>query len=97
MQKSQKSFVIPLTVIVIILLIILGGEYTYKNHKFNSFIGNNLTTTTVSTTSNIVGNDKDVHGCIGSAGYSWCQIKNKCLRVWEEKCEINSTTSTINQ
>jgi len=35
----------------------------------------------------LVGGDKDVHGCIGSAGYSWCQIKNKCLRIWEEKCE----------
>lgn len=35
----------------------------------------------------IVGGDRDVHGCIGSAGYSWCSAKNKCLRVWEEKCE----------
>jgi len=36
----------------------------------------------------IVGGDKDNHGCIGSAGYSWCATKNKCLRVWEESCEI---------
>lgn len=35
----------------------------------------------------IVGGDKDEHGCIGSAGYSWCQVKNKCLREWEEKCD----------
>ena len=34
----------------------------------------------------LVGGDKDEHGCIGSAGYSWCEIKQKCLRVWEEKC-----------
>lgn len=33
------------------------------------------------------GGDRDEHGCIGSAGYSWCQPKQKCLRVWEEKCE----------
>ena len=33
-----------------------------------------------------VGNDKDVHGCIGSAGYSWCEAKQKCLRIWEEPC-----------
>jgi len=38
----------------------------------------------------IVGWDRDIHGCIGSAGYSWCEIKNKCLRVWEEKCEIST-------
>lgn len=35
----------------------------------------------------MVGADKDEHGCIGSAGYSWCEAKQKCLRLWEEKCE----------
>jgi hypothetical protein len=34
----------------------------------------------------IIGNDKDKHGCIGSAGYTWCEEKQKCLRVWEEDC-----------
>jgi len=38
-------------------------------------------------TPTIVGGDKDAHGCIGSAGYSWCEVKQKCLRSWEEKCE----------
>jgi len=38
----------------------------------------------------MVGNDKDEHGCIGSAGYSWCEAKQKCLRTWEEPCEINN-------
>ncbi len=34
----------------------------------------------------LVGNDRDEHGCIGSAGYSWCEEKQKCLRTWEENC-----------
>ena len=34
----------------------------------------------------IVGNDSDEHGCIGSAGYIWCESKQKCLRTWEEEC-----------
>ncbi len=34
----------------------------------------------------MVGNDRDEHGCIGSAGYSWCEEKQKCLRTWEESC-----------
>ena len=38
---------------------------------------------------NIVGNDRDEHGCIGSAGYIWCEEKKKCLRSWEEKCEAD--------
>ena len=34
----------------------------------------------------IVGGDKDEYGCIPSAGYSWCESKEKCLRIWEEDC-----------
>lgn len=35
----------------------------------------------------IIGGDKDEHGCLIAAGYSWCEVKQKCLRVWEESCE----------
>jgi hypothetical protein len=34
----------------------------------------------------LVGNDSDEHGCKASAGYSWCEAKHKCLRIWEEAC-----------
>lgn len=43
------------------------------------------TTTTTSTTM-MPGSDRDSHGCIPSAGYSWCESKQKCLRTWEEAC-----------
>ena len=36
------------------------------------------------------GSDWDVHGCINSAGYVWCQILGKCLRTWEEACKYPS-------
>ncbi len=53
----------------------------------------------------IIGGDKDEHGCLGSAGYTWCEEKEKCLRVWEEPCETqqnqgqeqNQGTTTQNQ
>ncbi|MDD5148255.1 MAG: transporter substrate-binding domain-containing protein [Candidatus ainarchaeum sp.] len=32
------------------------------------------------------GSGSDEHGCIGSAGYFWCEAKQKCLRPWEELC-----------
>ena len=31
----------------------------------------------------LVGNDRDVHGCIGSAGYSWSETLQQCVRPWE--------------
>lgn len=34
----------------------------------------------------LVGNDRDEHGCIGSAGYSWCEAKRLCVRPWEQYC-----------
>lgn len=34
----------------------------------------------------LIGGDKDSHGCLTGAGYSWCEEKQKCLRIWEETC-----------
>lgn len=30
-----------------------------------------------------VGGDRDAHGCIGSAGYTWCARETACVRPWE--------------
>jgi hypothetical protein len=32
---------------------------------------------------NLLGSDRDIHGCIASAGYSWCGRSNQCERPWE--------------
>ncbi|MFH1077739.1 MAG: hypothetical protein V1745_00440 [Patescibacteria group bacterium] len=37
-------------------------------------------------TAPVVGGDRDEHGCIGSAGYRWCEPKGACLRFWETPC-----------
>ncbi|MBN3745744.1 hypothetical protein G3N96_09920 [Burkholderia sp. Se-20373] len=29
------------------------------------------------------GSDRDPHGCIPSAGYSWCEQTQQCERPWE--------------
>jgi hypothetical protein len=34
----------------------------------------------------MVGDDRDAHGCKGSAGYLWCAALRKCHRPWEESC-----------
>lgn len=35
-----------------------------------------------------VGGDRDSHGCIGSAGYTYSQIKKDCVRVFEQKIKL---------
>jgi hypothetical protein len=62
--------------------------HDYLSGETNSTIQKILSTFKfISTSTPVVGGDRDAHGCIGSAGYSWCEVKNKCLRVWEEKCQ----------
>lgn len=75
-------------IIVLVLFIILG-------FMLNRFIKNIMAAYSDAPESvyninspvqKVVGGDRDEHGCIGSAGYSWCEVKSKCLRVWEESC-----------
>jgi hypothetical protein len=47
--------------------------------------GNNCIETQI-TCPTLVGGDRDAHGCIPSAGYTWCEVKQSCIRAWEEPC-----------
>ena len=38
----------------------------------------------------IPGSDKDEHGCVGSAGYVWSEVKKDCIRPFED----NATYAT---
>jgi hypothetical protein len=47
----------------------------------------------------LVGADRDLHGCIGSAGYSWCTSTNQCERSWElaRKHHFENTPEAFNK
>jgi len=45
----------------------------------------------------IIGGETDEYGCLIAAGYSWCQPKQKCLRIWEEKCTENIPEPTTQE
>ncbi|MEJ2880550.1 hypothetical protein [Pedobacter sp. GR22-6] len=36
-----------------------------------------------------VGTDEDGHGCKGSPGYTWSEIKNDCIQVFNEGFRLN--------
>ena len=75
-------------VIIIILLAVVGYLYIDSFETSAPPISSEPLTTNTPEPSGtpIVGGDKDEHGCIGSAGYTWCEEKQKCLRAWEEPC-----------
>jgi hypothetical protein len=82
--------------IIIIVTALVSGEILLSEFKQNN--GNvsdqyakpgpqvNLEKAAENPKGNIIGNDRDEHGCLGSGGYAWCEEKQKCLRSWEEKC-----------
>lgn len=61
--------------ISIILLILVSGLFYFFLVRSNSV-------------DFIVGGDRDTHGCIISAGYSWNETKQRCVREWEEVNKI---------
>ena len=38
----------------------------------------------------MVGSDKDNHGCIASAGYTWSEVQKDCIRLWEKGVRMNA-------
>lgn len=74
---KQADFVIlsanPLTV----------DPLTIASIKVLETINNGKTVFTLNDQEQVVGNDKDEHGCIASAGYQWCASQQQCIRPWE--------------
>ena len=38
----------------------------------------------------MIGGDKDEHGCIASAGYTWSEVQKDCIRLWEKGVRLTS-------
>lgn len=98
MERNKLSALIRIGIVILIGMVacvyikyesdLRSGQYVANNKS------DNLKKTPISA-QNIVGNDKDEHGCIGSAGYTWCEAKNKCLRSWEEECGQNDSSKNV--
>lgn len=42
----------------------------------------------------VVGSQKDKHGCMIGTGYTWSEIRNNCIPIWEEKIKLKELHST---
>lgn len=58
---------------VVVAILVAGGYFAYQYYSEPK----------------LVGDDIDSHGCFVTAGFSWCEAKQKCLRTWEEACDTN--------
>lgn len=78
MNNNKQKWFIFFLILIILLLISILIIFNYPNNNTNIKTNNNQ--------EKLIGGDKDQGGCLIAAGYSWCEIKNKCLRIWEEPC-----------
>jgi len=50
--------------------------------------------TPVPTSDEILGGDRDEHGCIPSAGYTWCEVLEECIREFDTECPVVETSTS---
>ena len=43
------------------------------------------------------GSDRDEHGCIGSAGYTWSVLRKECIRIFEAGIRLNPTDAVADK
>lgn len=89
LQKPRKTYLIWIALGILVLLTVGVAGY--------SLGAKNLENKTSLTTTSLIGGDKDEHGCLIGAGYTWCEEKNKCLRTWEEPCEVTESASAVEE
>merc|ERR1711962_301181 len=69
-------------------------EKQFKNMKLVMFTILSLAVTAslanpLSPMLNPPGSDSDEYGCIGSAGFSWCEVLGQCVQIWVTPCQKN--------
>ena len=64
----MKNTKLIITIAIFLLLAIVGGIF-YFNYNSN-------------TDKKLIGGDKDSHGCLIGAGYSWNESEKACVREW---------------
>jgi len=75
-MKKYQTLIIILIIIGLTALVYYFVEKQNKDPIENDSIENQL-----------IGGQQDDHGCLSGAGYSWCEAKQKCIRIWEEGCD----------
>ena len=43
----------------------------------------------------LIGGQKDAHGCLIGAGYSWCEASKTCIRSWETYCTAAAPKTVV--
>ncbi len=90
-ENNQGHKVIKTIIVLIVLLaIVLVIRFVFQESLRKKNVDDNNVEQ-----GQIIGGDKDEGGCLVGAGYSWCELKQKCLRTWEEPCIDSGIQSQV--
>lgn len=71
-----------------LFLLVVYDTKTYKMKKIILFSALFLGSLVFAQRVPVVGGDRDAHGCIPSAGYTYSHVKDDCIRVFEQKIKL---------
>jgi hypothetical protein len=91
-EKGAGKIISVFLTIFVSCVVIISASYAFR-----SYLDRANSSLILEETENkeIIGGDKDEHGCLGPAGYSWCETKQKCLLIWEEFCDDEDMPSEV--
>ena len=81
-MKNKTLLIVLIAVVAVVLIFVIYFSINSVSRVDNSNASQPL-----------IGGQRDIHGCLIAAGYSWCEPKQKCLRSWEEDCYGNDLIS----
>ena len=76
----------------ILVLFLTGGLFLWAGCKSKT---GKPAKQEVSELTEMTGNDRDEHGCKASAGYTWSEVQNECIRIFEKGIRLNNTVDTL--
>ena len=71
------------------LLPIIAVSFAACNNATPNQSENTTETPEVTQDTPMVGDDRDEHGCIGSAGFTWSALRGECIQVFEVGTRLN--------
>lgn len=78
----KKTIILAAAAILLVVLVMVYVPFTPASTETG--VGNK-------STAPLVGGDKDAHGCIASAGYTYSIVRQECIRVWEAGIALTPT------
>ena len=89
------AVIISLSLIFVSTVVLAEQGQTCGNSEWFCSLTNQCVKKGETCCTGMAGGCIDEHGCNPTAGYSWCESKQKCLRIWEESCPTPTPTPTI--